>query len=43
MAGDGVVISLEDRGQNVSFRLGIVVYPSHIFRLEIRETELQNT
>lgn len=43
VASDWVVIPLEDRRQNVSFRLGIVIYPPYILGLEIRETELWNT
>ena len=40
MASDGIVSPLEDRRQDVSFRLGIFVYPPHILRLKVRETEL---
>ena len=43
LASDGAVRSLKDRWQDVSFRLGIFVYPSHILRLKVRETKLSTT
>ena len=43
MASDGVVRPLEDRWQDVTFRLGIFVYPTHILRLKVRETKLWTT
>ena len=43
LASDGVVSPLKDRWQDVSFRLGIFVYPTHILRLKVRETKLSTT